>query len=561
MYTVNDNDKQTILTYSDAFSDRDKPCLRKEIENLNMHKTISIICELIRVRDSKFDQECFWGTIEIPLEASLKNEFCNLNIQSLEELRNNDIMEKDKHIISLQMLLILLKKVIAYGDYDTLKNNKYKIESEDYRKIVELQLLVAEEVSEKHNINIDKEHFIYSTYHLNCNRNILNEFQRMYYLMELLNKKTANCASQKSEYKDYYNDFSLRYGITPIEYISSLFCEFDSYVPDTKFLPCNKLSYTSNWRNVQTMDGELCNKEKIEKALDLLKAEPEKLKQWALETEGEEWDFTLFYRFPYISVGDSDIISISNVTLNNAIFEKLYWLIRDCYPQEQANSMAYFGRIFEQYVKDITKASCEQNQLYTYIDEFIFYSKNTEKKSSDAYIRKDNNLLIIEAKARFILADCMAKNEKVEENKEKLFINPILQADKCLSGIIETDMERFKKIKEAFIISVSLDNINAVPNYYNQIHEKIEQEKKCNLTKYYFNFNIEEYEMLLSIMEHGGDMFGVLKKYFCEEKLSTFIGYVMDDVDYAKMAKPTAFMQKNYDEVIERINGFLGITT
>ena len=47
------------------------------------------------------------------------------------------------------MLLILLKKVIIYGNYDSLKIKDYEINDEDYREVIMLQLLVADEVSEK----------------------------------------------------------------------------------------------------------------------------------------------------------------------------------------------------------------------------------------------------------------------------------------------------------------------------------------------------------------------------------------------------------------------------
>ena len=54
-----------------------------------------------------------------------------------------------------------------------------------------------------------------------------------------------------------------------------------------------------------------------------------------------------------------------------------------------------------------------------------------------------------------------------------------------------------------------MDNINAVPVYYNEIHKNVEAEKKCEKTKYYFNFNIEEYEMLMYLVEQQQDIFGL----------------------------------------------------
>lgn len=79
--------------------------------------------------------------------------------ESSEKLILNEMLGKNQHIISLQMLLILLKKVIIYGNYDSLKINDYEIMDEDYREIIILQLLVADEVAEKHKNDIDTDHF------------------------------------------------------------------------------------------------------------------------------------------------------------------------------------------------------------------------------------------------------------------------------------------------------------------------------------------------------------------------------------------------------------------
>ncbi len=55
-----------------------------------------------------------------------------------------------------------------------------------------------------------------------------------------------------------------------------------------------------------------------------------------LNTEETEWDFSAFFANPLISDGKGKHISISDITLRNAFFEKMFWLIRDCYP------MVYF---------------------------------------------------------------------------------------------------------------------------------------------------------------------------------------------------------------------------
>lgn len=87
MYSVDAEDAQLLLGYTDVFSD-EMPNLQEEINNMNMHKAISIICELIRVRDAMLDPvRIFWGEFRIPFETVLKKEMCGIVPKSPEEFR------------------------------------------------------------------------------------------------------------------------------------------------------------------------------------------------------------------------------------------------------------------------------------------------------------------------------------------------------------------------------------------------------------------------------------------------------------------------------------------
>lgn len=144
MYTVSVNNIHQILTYSDVYKD-EIPDLKNEIAFLNIHKSISIICELIRIRDiSLEDIPVIGGNFSLPFEIILKKWF-NIKPQSPGDLIKNPLLRKNVHIISVQMLLLLLKKIIQYGDINTINNTDYIITEEDYKKIIQLQLIVAEE--------------------------------------------------------------------------------------------------------------------------------------------------------------------------------------------------------------------------------------------------------------------------------------------------------------------------------------------------------------------------------------------------------------------------------
>lgn len=69
----------------------------------------------------------------------------------------------------------------------------------------------------------------------------------------------------------------------------------------------NALSKSKCWRNVDIIYKDIKEKRKISKVIDILKTEPFKLKEWAKQTEMEEWDFTSFFAFPFLSDGGKRI--------------------------------------------------------------------------------------------------------------------------------------------------------------------------------------------------------------------------------------------------------------
>lgn len=544
MYKADTSGCQLILGYDDVYKEP-KPDLNDRILKLNMHKAISIISELIQVRNVYCAPIIIIGReFSFPFQTVLKTQVCGILPKTPMELFSSDLLKKDQHVISLQMLLILLKKIIIYGNYDSLGDIEYEVTDEDYKEIIMLQLIVVDEINQKHKSELDTNHFLYSTYHLNYQRNVANEFTRMFYMMECLSRDVNNFeADVQKEYRDYYSAFEQKYGLTPTEYSCFLFWELNYYFSDK-----NALLYDKCWRIIEDTYGNSDTKDKIAKTIAILRREPEEYRDWAIDTESFEWDFSKFMEFPFLADKKGNYISISEVGLINAFFEKMFWLIRECYPVEDSRAMAFFGRLFEKYIQDVTKEACKNG--YEYIDEFDIA---VGKKSSDAYIRKGNKLLIIEVKGFSVLLDCMTKNERIEDNNRKLFISPILQADKALKKTIDVKLE-FHDVESVYIISVTMDSINAVPSYINTIHHEVNSKKKCDRTDYYFNFSIEEYEMLLWLVENGHDIFAELKEYFEVEQLKPFSNVLLDKYPEIKM---TEFMDRYYKAASERMKKLL----
>lgn len=369
MYSVDANGAQLLVGYKDVFSN-EMPDLKEEIKSLNMHKSISIICELIRVRDAMLDPiRILWGEFRIPFETVLKKQMCGIDPKSPEEMFSNPLLRRDVHIISLQMLLILLKKIIQYGNYDTMNNTEYEITQEDYEKIIQLQLVVVEEVNQNHSKEFDENHFLYSTYHLNYQRNLAHEFVRMYYMMEKISRDKNNFDTDvQNEYRDYYTAFTEKYGFTPTQYSFLLFGELITYYSDI-----NGLIYNTMWRDVGKVYEKIKEKEIINKVIGTLSQNIENYAEWAYESDSQEWDFSRFFEFPFIVDSKGNYISICDITLKNAFFEKIFWLIRDCYSKSDSRAMSFYGRLFEKFIQDLTQSVAKND--YEYIQEFSYRSK------------------------------------------------------------------------------------------------------------------------------------------------------------------------------------------
>ena len=516
MFKLDGSNVELLLTYEDVFNDV-LPDIKNEIEALNMHKSISIICELIVSRLTKYNQLTNYGKkCIIPYENLIKTEILGLLPKSTEDTRFRPF----NHVISLQMLLMLLKYILAYGNRDTLSVTDYPVTKADYKKIIMLQLAVASEFNKTaSHPDFDKSHFVYANYHLNVDRNVGNEFLRMYYMFEILSKnRDLFDEDVQKEFRDYYND--------------------------------SQLQYKSIWRNADEFYNKINDKFIVHKIIDAISFKiDDTSSNWTKNTIEYFWDFSYFFAHPYIQINDL-YISISDVTLKNAFFEKMFWLIRECYPLTDDETMSFFGRLFEKYIQTITKKAVSSS--YEYINEFQWGSKKL-KKSSDAYIKSGEKLLVIEAKGFSVLQNCMIRNTSIEENNKKLFIKPVLQADTFLSETI-SEFDGFQNIKEAYIVSVTMDSINAVPEYYTSIIDEIEKKKRCTKSKYFFNLSIEEYEMLLYVIETGKDCFALLKDYYSQKALAPFSTFLKDRYPEVKM---TLFMKEIYENATATMENML----
>lgn len=530
---------EIVLTYSDVFNG-EVPNFESEIKKQNFYKLFSIICELSMVKRPKDKQhkaftdrfEKFKVTGERIFKGILVNQNNNCKYKSVES-RINFINNPKTHIVTSQYLLILLKNAIYYCSDSELNNENFKIDEKDYNEVLKLQLLLNQLIDDAMNDdNFDADHFIYSNYQINNGATISFSIARSYYIFEKLLKDKNNFDIDiQKEFKDYYSYFVNKYQYTSFDYLSVLFWELSPYVYN------RNLKYKSIYKNKSANTIK-------SKVIDDLSKPISYFKNWAGDTKDNIWDFSKFLEFPFIKIPNNKYAIINDYVLENCFFEKLYWQLRNCCPPSDKRPMDFYGRAFEKYIQDLTEDTISKIKDINIINEFKI-DKNV--RSSDVYLKKGKELIAVECKGRSVLLSTIIDNKDNDQNQHKLFIDPILQADKFFSKIKAGQGNEFEEVETLYIISVTMSSINASNDFVNSCLNQINKNKICKESKYFYNMNVLEFEKFIQIVENGFDPFIILKEYSKVQVSDPFINNISSYLKKCKTKFPSLLLN-SYDE-------------
>ena len=534
MYELDPNALQRILTYSDIHEVRlEKYKVFEYVKKMNLYKSFSIVCELLSLRNKSVhnkDQFLWWQIdINISFDA-MKNFYKNFHIKRKLSLQSNahilldPLIHPEIHILSLQSLLISLKLLIAYGDYSTLLEETNIVE-DDYISVIKLSLMSIELLD--HN-DFKTDHFLYGNYHLNQINNIGSELLRAYYVFYYaLSQNSLLSENVQREYLDFDTDFTKKYGYNIVEYLSVVFLLSERDVD-----PNIRLSYIPIYRDINIAYLNTTHPENAKKIIYDLSNNIDDFKEWAQTTALAWWDFSLFMEKPILMLPNGLFISICDRTLINGFYEKLYWHIRNCYPDDSKRFLSFISRPYENYLQLITEKAISKNKNYRYIEEFEFTTRESSNNaSSDAYIILKDKLFIIEAKSFMPLFDSVnyCDDDSINMSISKLFIKPILQADKATIAIFNSNKKDiFKSISEVIILSITVDSIQAVPNYINRAINEINSNKTLPNLKYFYNLSIHEYECLLSMVENNKDIYKIIESYLNQKTIQPFLSFATE---------------------------------
>lgn len=275
--------------------------------------------------------------------------------------------------------------------------------------------------------------------------------------------------ARKKEYFDSYIDihsfFEKEYGYSVKEYVGTVFALQQLSIKEVSLenILMNHpwgIKTSMYFNNLKTEEVSL----KISKELS---TDLNSLKKWAKNTLNNPFDYEELITTPLLRINEF-LIPFSPGLLNNTIFDGLCFKFNTALRKNHKEFFPFFGKIFEKYVEIVLEAAVEESESipYEYIKEFGF-DKNGNKKSSDSYIKLGKSLLAIECKSGRLLKETkvLAERKIGEKDYKKFVINPIQQANLAYKGILSKMPEKFNRVNQVIILSVSLQSFPKIPSY------------------------------------------------------------------------------------------------
>lgn len=423
--------------------------------------------------------------------GELKKECTDMFRRFNQNIGSNDILNSfgDKELYSEQGLFFLWKWLLAYGDQKTI--SQPEAVTVGVNQIILLCILLSDYLDgdvTKESVN----YFLFSNSIFNTYSDLGSDIGRA----SLMFTEIASdpMLFEKKDYMDLSKKFVERYGYTLQDYFSVIVGLI------LEFRPKNEISF--NWmRSLDAFDNTHLS-EVAKTILHELSFNLSEGNEWATSSLNEPWNYSLFRRKPLLLLDNGNYYPVSTKLLDDAIFDQLYFKIRDAFPRNSTQVLSFYGKVFEKYIETLTiEAVKKKNGLnYQLIEEFKFKAKHKgEKKSPDVLIRLGDTLFAVEAKAYRLKMDSMfgVKNT-IDNDTKRMAVDPIVQLNKRLEQLSSIDHSSIKGVNQIYLMSVTLGQFPSLYPFEEKISESI---PKYNLPiKSRFHLDIEEYEMLMELI-------------------------------------------------------------
>lgn len=445
------------------------------------------------------------------------SQFLNLDEKSKHQLSENlkqyainpsNIVKMEP--IDISNVLYAIKWFLAYG-----VTNPYYINN-NFSKPFNIFMTILK-ISDHIKDDLEPQDTILRGSLFNRNTEVGSSIIHQYAIFNILAKDKEQFST---EYIDIHKKFQGKYGYSIQEYIAILFALNRDCIAGRSLVELNSQNH---WGiDPDVFFEKLSLKEKGKEILKEMCVNPLQLRKWARNTIDNPYDYDVLLKTPFFACPSNKALPSSPAILNAAIYDGLFFKIRECYPSNSQAPFDFFGRLFENYVSGILESSVKKSKLpYKFIPEFSYDKDN--KRSSDAYIRLGNSLLIVECKSARITRETKIEplSQKADKDFEKVVIKPIRQSNERYKEIIKLETNPFNGVKKVYILSVSSECFPKIPKLHEQLKNKdlleLHQTVKC--VDY---IGLAEIELFTYILEE----FNTSIFKFLEQKLSGSYEYI-----------------------------------
>ncbi|HWO74724.1 MAG TPA: hypothetical protein VNM69_02265 [Bacillus sp. (in: firmicutes)] len=531
---------EVMVGYSDLFGGTKKKDREDIIKMVNQLPLCSSFILLSQFSANKISEKTIKQFFKNYYEAFISHrELPNgLSKQEIKDAMSSlDSKIKKGVLYSHQTILQLWKWLLVYGDSNKLLQLQEPISN--LNRLTYLSLLTNDYLYEEGNSILSE---LFSNGVFNNEEEIMHSIVRTKLIyMDIAQRKEIY---NEKEYLDINKDFFDINGYTLNEHLAVIFGLM------SLFMNSFEIGEESWIKNINDAFKKTKMESKSKEIVSSLLIDYPTVKDWAEHEMNSYWNFLEFRRKPLFEIENGHFFPFSLKLLQQQLFEGLFHKVRHCYTEADKRFLSFYGRPFEKYVQILGAESIESSRLpYDLIPEFRY--KKT-KDSPDLLIKLNNKLLAIEVKSYRLSFPSTAKadTDSIKRDTNKMIIRPLKQLHDRIKELKELNHNSMDGVDEIYCMVVTQGHFPTLRPF----EEEIDRELKSYFNipiKNYYHLDIEEFEMLCSLIEREKPIFRILETksndVFRYQSFKNFLFYSHQPVRTPK------YLGKHYHKTINDI--------
>lgn len=448
---------------------------------------------------------------------------------------------KTTKAFSPQSILNMWKWLLAYGNKERL--NDLQDSETNVSALCYISLMTNDYLYQGSSSNEELYAELFSNYVFNHHENTYNAISRTFLIYTQI---AQDRELYDKGFLDINADFYQKYKYSIRQHLAIVFGITAVFLEPDKF--------GEKW--IQNIDNLFSNSKLNDIAKDIitsLKIDIEEASIWAEQKIESPWNFQKIREQPLLMINDKEFLPFSLRLLEEQLFAGLFHKVRHAYLEEDKRFLGFFGKPFEKYAQILLHNSIKQTKVpYKDIPEFR-YRKNND--SPDIMLRLNNKLLAIEVKSYRLRLPSItdADVEMIDLDTEKMIISPLKQVHNRVQELIEDKHKTVGGVDEIYFMVVTQGHYPTLAPY----EQKIDQELAKIFTlpvKGYYHLDIEEFEMLCSLIERKHPIFNVLdNKNNSKNKYRSFKNFLISSYH----VKRNKLFKKQFEDGINEIKSIL----